>query len=338
MHPEVIGRGHRAAILDRMIAAMKDRAEVWFAARGCGSLRGGMTFPVHRSERANAVRARSGFRARAGAADRATRSRSIAACSRRQRRGRPRSGPRGETRHRRAGGDRRDRQGGGKDEFELGRQRADRDPRRPGPTECSVVGQGGLLAQNWDWHPDAAASTVVWIVEHEHGWFATLTEAGMLAKIGLNDAGLGVCLNLLNTTADGGLDGTPVHLLLRRTLARAAASTRRSPPHGREDERVLGGHGRDRGRCREHRALTRRRERHPRQRRRPHEPLPRAAAQASRDVVPEESPSTIPRLEVVRTQPLLDALRSHESHPKGVCRHWTPRAVGRADRDGGEAS
>jgi peptidoglycan/xylan/chitin deacetylase (PgdA/CDA1 family) len=31
MHPEVIGRGHRAVILDRMIAAMKDRANVWFA-------------------------------------------------------------------------------------------------------------------------------------------------------------------------------------------------------------------------------------------------------------------------------------------------------------------
>jgi isopenicillin-N N-acyltransferase-like protein len=87
-----------------------------------------------------------------------------------------------------------------------------------GPTECSVVGAGGLLAQNWDWHPDAIASTVIWIVEHDQGWFATLTEAGILAKIGLNDAGLGVCLNLLNTTADGGLDGTPIHLLLRQTL------------------------------------------------------------------------------------------------------------------------
>jgi peptidoglycan/xylan/chitin deacetylase (PgdA/CDA1 family) len=31
MHPEVIGRGHRAVILDRMIAAMKERANVWFA-------------------------------------------------------------------------------------------------------------------------------------------------------------------------------------------------------------------------------------------------------------------------------------------------------------------
>src|SRR5262249_2127817 len=30
--------------------------------------------------------------------------------------------------------------------------------------ECSTVGQGGILAQNWDWHPDLADSTLVWIV------------------------------------------------------------------------------------------------------------------------------------------------------------------------------
>ena len=43
------------------------------------------------------------------------------------------------------------------------------------------------------------------------------------------------------------------------------------------------------------------------------------------DPTPEESPSTIPRLETVRNQPLLDALRSHEGHPKGVCRHLDPQ-------------
>jgi peptidoglycan/xylan/chitin deacetylase (PgdA/CDA1 family) len=31
MHPEVIGRGHRAALLEQMIAAMRERATVWFA-------------------------------------------------------------------------------------------------------------------------------------------------------------------------------------------------------------------------------------------------------------------------------------------------------------------
>ncbi|MDA0160684.1 C45 family peptidase [Solirubrobacter ginsenosidimutans] len=191
-------------------------------------------------------------------------------------------------------------------------------------TECSVVGQGGLLAQNWDWHPDAAASTVVWIVEHEHGWFATLTEAGILGKIGLNDAGLGVCLNLLETTADGGLDGTPIHLLLRRTLqtcrsvdeaielltsastSASSAVTVAAPKDVASVELSPGGANVIRGAVGAHTNHFL-------------EPPRRGE-----DVVPEESPSTIPRLEVVRTQPLLDALRSHESHPKGVCRHLDP--------------
>jgi isopenicillin-N N-acyltransferase-like protein len=87
-----------------------------------------------------------------------------------------------------------------------------------GRHECSVIGEGDILAQNWDWHPELQESTVLWIVRENGGWFATLTEAGMLAKIGMNDAGLGVCLNLLRCSEDGGLDGTPIHLLMRRTL------------------------------------------------------------------------------------------------------------------------
>ncbi len=34
MHPEVIGRGHRAALLQRLIVAMRERARVWFAPHG----------------------------------------------------------------------------------------------------------------------------------------------------------------------------------------------------------------------------------------------------------------------------------------------------------------
>src|SRR4051794_8989546 len=165
-----------------------------------------------------------------------------------------------------------------------------------GPTECSVVGAGGLLAQNWDWHPDTTHSTVVWIVEHERGWFATLTEAGILAKIGLNDAGLGVCLNLLETTADGGLDGTPIHLLLRRTLqtcrsvddavelltrARTSASsavTVAAPKDVASVELSPGGANVIRGAVGAHTNHFL-------------EPPRRG-----KDVVPEESPSTIPRL------------------------------------------
>lgn len=76
---------------------------------------------------------------------------------------------------------------------------------RLGVPECSVVGVSAtrssadlMLAQNWDWHPDAYRSLVLWTVATPAGeWFATLTEAGMLAKIGLNGSGLAVCINRL---------------------------------------------------------------------------------------------------------------------------------------------
>ncbi len=45
-------------------------------------------------------------------------------------------------------------------------------------------------------------------------------------------------------------------------------------------------------------------------------PLPRG-----RDTNVETSATTVQRLETVRREPLLEALRSHDGHPKGVCRH-----------------
>jgi isopenicillin-N N-acyltransferase like protein len=97
------------------------------------------------------------------------------------------------------------------------------------PGECSVVGvlpdrsaTGRLLlAQNWDWHPALAPSRVLWTVMQPDGtWFTTLTEAGILAKIGLNGSGLGVMLNILSASVDGGVEGLPVHALLRLLLQR----------------------------------------------------------------------------------------------------------------------
>lgn len=193
-----------------------------------------------------------------------------------------------------------------------------------GADECSVQGAGGLLAQNWDWHPDLSASTVVWIVEHDARWFATVTEAGMLAKIGLNDRGLGVCLNILRTTADGGSGGTPIHLLLRQvlhgtstvdeaiqlltsaTVTASSAVTVATPGDVAHVELNPGGANVLRGAVGAHTN---------------HFILP---PKAGVDVMATESPTTHQRLDVVRTQPLLDALRSHEGHPRGVCRHVDP--------------
>jgi isopenicillin-N N-acyltransferase like protein len=186
--------------------------------------------------------------------------------------------------------------------------------------ECSVIGAGAILAQNWDWHPDFQESTLVWIVHDDGRWFATITEAGMLAKIGINDAGLGVCLNLLNTSEDGGLHGVPIHLLLRRVLAcrtvdeavelltgaRVSASsavTVAAPGDVATVELSPGGANVLRGAIGAHTNHFL-------------EP-PRAG----RDTGLEESDSTERRLEVIRELPLLEALRSHDGHPKGVCRH-----------------
>jgi isopenicillin-N N-acyltransferase-like protein len=194
-----------------------------------------------------------------------------------------------------------------------------------GRTECSVVGTGAILAQNWDWHPDLAPAALVWIVRLPGGrWFATLTEAGILAKVGLNSAGLGVCLNLLETSADGGLDGTPIHILLRRVLAgcatvdaalellcgaRVSASSAVTVATAGDVATVElspGGASVLRGATAVHTN---------------HFLMPPAAGS---DTLVVRSPNTLNRLAVVRREALEDALRSHDGHPNSVCRHVDP--------------
>ncbi|MFK3981535.1 C45 family autoproteolytic acyltransferase/hydrolase [Micromonospora sp. NPDC050397] len=81
-----------------------------------------------------------------------------------------------------------------------------------------------LLGQNWDWHPDQREAMVLLATKDERGLTVlALTEAGMLAKTGLNSAGVGVCVNMLGCDRDGlPRDGTPpgvpYHVLLRAAL------------------------------------------------------------------------------------------------------------------------
>ena len=81
-----------------------------------------------------------------------------------------------------------------------------------------------LLGQNWDWHPDQRDAMVLLATRDERGHgVLVLTEAGMLAKTGLNSAGVGVCVNMLGCDrdglpTDGGAPGVPYHVLLRSVL------------------------------------------------------------------------------------------------------------------------
>jgi isopenicillin-N N-acyltransferase-like protein len=98
------------------------------------------------------------------------------------------------------------------------------------PAECSAFAVapaprvGGhqaatLLGQNWDWLLHAAQTLIVLEVSQDDGPdFVTVVEAGLLAKSGLNAAGLGLVTNALVTDADTGVPGLPYHVLLRAIL------------------------------------------------------------------------------------------------------------------------
>jgi isopenicillin-N N-acyltransferase like protein len=77
-----------------------------------------------------------------------------------------------------------------------------------------------LIGQNWDWHPEQRDTMLLLRTTDERGHAVlTLTEAGMLAKAGLNSTGVGVCVNLLGCDRDGvGPAGVPYHVMLRAVL------------------------------------------------------------------------------------------------------------------------
>lgn len=98
-----------------------------------------------------------------------------------------------------------------------------------GETECSTVlvqpkDGDAFGVQTWDWYAEMADGWLRWRMPlPDGGWLDTVTEYGVLAKIGLNDRGLGVLLNILHHRNDDGDDvGLPVHLLARRILEEAA--------------------------------------------------------------------------------------------------------------------
>jgi isopenicillin-N N-acyltransferase-like protein len=104
-----------------------------------------------------------------------------------------------------------------------------------GQTECSTVvalppGRPPVAVQTWDWYDAMSDGWLTWTIPHPDGRVVhTVTEFGMLAKIGVNDRGVGVLLNMLNHAANAaavatGEVGHPVHLLSRAILDRASST------------------------------------------------------------------------------------------------------------------
>ncbi|TQO18826.1 isopenicillin-N N-acyltransferase-like protein [Rhodoglobus vestalii] len=92
------------------------------------------------------------------------------------------------------------------------------------PGECSTIvntRNAPVGAQTWDWHDELSDH---WHLQDVHGNirnFVGLTEHGILSKIGINDAGVGIMLNILGHQDDRP-DGVPVHLVAARILAEAS--------------------------------------------------------------------------------------------------------------------
>jgi isopenicillin-N N-acyltransferase like protein len=89
--------------------------------------------------------------------------------------------------------------------------------------ECSAIAganPAGVMigAQTWDWHRELSGGWAVLRYPQARYPFITLTEAGLLAKIGINSAGLGVLFNILSHRSDTGDGGVPVHAVARRIL------------------------------------------------------------------------------------------------------------------------
>ncbi|MEU8527586.1 C45 family peptidase [Streptomyces sp. NPDC048629] len=98
----------------------------------------------------------------------------------------------------------------------------------PGKGECTTAvyappaGGPPETIQTWDWHdaltPDGLLLSLVTGTGRRVKLF---TEFGTAAKIGVNDAGLGLHFNILRHRSDNGGGGVPVHAVARRVLEEA---------------------------------------------------------------------------------------------------------------------
>lgn len=94
--------------------------------------------------------------------------------------------------------------------------------------ECTVAvalrtdGAAPTAVQTWDWHDEVAGSWLIWTIQDSSGRLVrTLTEYGIVGKLGVNSSRLALLLNILRHSADGERIGVPIHAIARRVLDEA---------------------------------------------------------------------------------------------------------------------
>lgn len=76
-----------------------------------------------------------------------------------------------------------------------------------------------IHGQNWDWRAECAETAIVLKVTREDGPdFLTFVEAGGLARCGLNQAGIGITANYIESERDYRTTGVPLVLIRRKVL------------------------------------------------------------------------------------------------------------------------
>lgn len=86
-------------------------------------------------------------------------------------------------------------------------------------SECTAVSlpKASLLGQTWDWYRELGPLYRLFHLEKEDRHrILMMGEPGIIGKIGVNSAGIGVCLNFLSESAQR--RGLPIHVLMRAIL------------------------------------------------------------------------------------------------------------------------
>jgi isopenicillin-N N-acyltransferase-like protein len=99
-------------------------------------------------------------------------------------------------------------------------------PAAKGECSTAVFAPAGSEAphtvQTWDWHDALVPEGLLLQLNSANGMQVKLfTEFGMLGKIGINSAGLGLHFNILHHASDNASGGVPVHAIARRVLEEA---------------------------------------------------------------------------------------------------------------------
>ncbi len=168
-----------------------------------------------------------------------------------------------------------------------------------GRGECSAIACLGTATssgtpigvQTWDWHDELSDSWMRWTIDHPGGHrVETMTEAGIVGKVGVSSEGVAILLNILGHRDDGPPVGVPVHVLNRHVLDRAengvdAVTMLAAATMSASSAVTVIADDEDGGTVCTVESVTRRprvRDPRPARRARPHEPLPGRAGQTRR--------------------------------------------------------